>query len=63
MKYRHRYEIKDTARFEGKEQPLMSAAWDDLAEKTAGKNVIDQRVFRKATSDSTIVTHQWETDE
>jgi hypothetical protein len=31
--------------------------------KTEGKKVIDKKVYRKATEDSTIVTHMWETED
>lgn len=64
MKYYCKYKVKDSIRFEGKEDELFTnPAIAELERVTEGKNVIDKKVFRKPTSDSTIVTHQWETHE
>ena len=62
MKYFCRYTLKDKDRHLEKEQ-YIGPATEELEEITAGKNVIEKKVFRKATPDSTIVTHQWETEE
>lgn len=62
MKYHVKYEIKDTKRHLEAETFVKTTELE-LERVTKGKNVIDKKVFRKATPDSTIVTHQWETDE